>query len=254
MSLHSVPRRDTEARDPYRQQRIDLAAAFRWTARLGMHESIANHFSLAVSDDGSRFLINPNGRHFSRIRASELLLLDANDPQTMDREDAPDPTAWAIHGALHRRLPHARCVLHAHPKHATVLASLKDSRILPIDQNTMRFFGRYAIDDGFDGMGLGDEAERMVGGLGDRAVMLMGNHGVLVVADTVARAFDELYYLERACETLVTAYMTGQELRIAPDAVAAKTARQWLDYPAFADNHFRELKAILDAQEPDYQH
>ena len=254
MSLHSGPNRDSETRDPFRQQRVDLAAAFRWTARLGMHESVANHFSLAVNDEGTRFLINPNGRHFSRIRASELLLLDANDPQTMDRQDAPDATAWAIHGALHRRLRHARCVLHAHPKHATVLASLEDSRILPIDQNTMRFFGRVAIDDGFDGMGLGDEAERMVGGLGDKAVMIMGNHGVLVVAHSVAQAFDELYYLERACETLVTAYMTGRKLRVASDAVAAKTARQWLDYPAFAANHFRELKAILDAEAPDYQH
>lgn len=254
MSLKSVPSYDTEARDPYRQQRIDLAAAFRWTARLGMHESVANHFSLAVGVDGSKFLINPNGRHFSRVRASELLLLDANDPETVSRQDAPDPTAWAIHGALHRRVRHARCVLHVHSKHATVLASLKDSRILPIDQNTMRFFGRHAIDDGFDGMGLGDEAERMVERLGDKPVMIMGNHGVLVTGPTVAQAFDELYYLERACETLVTAYMTGRELRVVSDAVAAKTARQWVEYPGFAENHFRELKAILDEEEPDYQH
>ena len=238
---------------PYYEERVDLACAFRWTARLGMHESVANHFSLAVSDDGSKFLINPNGRHFSRITASELLLLDANDPDTMSRPGAPDPTAWAIHGALHRKASHARCVLHVHSKHATVLASLKDSRILPIDQNTMRFFGRHAIDDGFDGMGLGDEAERMVDGLGDKPVMIMGNHGVRVVGPTVAQAFDELYYLERACETLISAYMTGRELRVASDAVAAKTARQWVEYPSFAENHFRELKAILDDEEPEYR-
>jgi ribulose-5-phosphate 4-epimerase/fuculose-1-phosphate aldolase len=197
--------------------------------------------------------MNPNGRHFSRVRASDLLLLDANDPETMRRPDAPDPTAWCIHGALHRQVAHARCVMHVHSKYATVLASLKDSRILPIDQNTMRFFGRVAIDDGYDGMGLGDEAERMVAGLGDKSVMIMGNHGVLIAAATVAQAFDEMYYLERACETLVTAYMTGRELRIAADAVAAKTAQQWLDYPGFADNHFTELKAILDEEGSDYQ-
>ncbi len=253
MSPTNVTRFETATSNSDRQERIDLAAAFRWTARLGMHESVANHFSLAVSDDGSKFLMNPNGRHFSRIRASDLLLLDANDRETMSRPDAPDPTAWCIHGALHRRVPHARCVMHVHSKHATVLASLKDSRILPIDQNTMRFFGRVAIDEGFDGMGLGDEAERMVAGLGDKSVMMMGNHGVLVVAATVAQAFDEMYYLERACETLVTAYMTGKELRVATDAVAAKTAQQWLDYPAFADNHFNELKAILDEEGSDYQ-
>jgi ribulose-5-phosphate 4-epimerase/fuculose-1-phosphate aldolase len=253
MSPTNVTRFDTGTLNSDRQQRIDLAAAFRWTARLGLHESIANHFSLAVSDDGSKFLMNPNGRHFSRIRASDLLLLDANDPETMRRPDAPDPTAWCIHGALHRQVAHARCVMHVHSKYATVLASLKDSRILPIDQNTMRFFGRVAIDDGYDGMGLGDEAERMVAGLGDKSVMIMGNHGVLIAAATVAQAFDEMYYLERACETLVTAYMTGKELRIAADAVAAKTAQQWLDYPGFADNHFTELKAILDEEGSDYQ-
>jgi ribulose-5-phosphate 4-epimerase/fuculose-1-phosphate aldolase len=93
----------------------------------------------------------------------------------------------------------------------------------------------------------------MVDGLGDKPVMIMGNHGVLVVGPTVAQAFDELYYLERACETLISAYMTGRELRVASDAVAAKTARQWVEYPSFAENHFRELKAILDDEEPDYR-
>ena len=88
--------------------RGDLAAAFRWTARLGMHESVANHFSLAVDAAGRRFLINPNGRHFSRIRARDLLELDADDPGTMNRPDAPDPTAWGLHGAIHRACPHAR--------------------------------------------------------------------------------------------------------------------------------------------------
>ena len=94
----------------------------------------------------------------------------------------------------------------------------------------------------------------MVDQLGDKPVLIMGNHGVLVVGPTVAQAFDELYYLERACETLVTAYMTGKKLRIASDEVAAKTARQWVEYPDFAENHFRELKAILDEEEPDYRH
>ena len=233
--------------------RVDLAAAFRWFARLGMHDAVANHLSAAVSADGSKFLMNPRGRHFSRVRASDLLLLDANDPATMARPDAPDPTAWFIHGRLHARLPQARWIMHLHPKNATGLAALEDSTMYPIDQNTMRFFGRHAIDDGFDGMGLGDEAERMVDRLGDKPVMIMGNHGVLVVGPSVAQAFDELYYLERACETLITAYMTGKELRIASDAVAAKTAQQWLDYPAFAQNHFRELKAILDEEEPGYR-
>ena len=239
--------------DTYWEQRVALACAFRWTARLGMHEAVANHFSLAVADDGSRFLMNPNGRHFARVRASELLLLDAHDQSTMERPGAPDPTAWAIHGAMHRNLPHARCVLHVHSRYATALAALGDSSMPPIDQNTMRFFGRVAVDDGFDGMGLGDEAERLSTTLGDSAVLILGNHGVIVVGDSVARAFDDLYYFERACETLVLALSTGRELRVASDEVARKTARQWQDYPDFATNHFAELGAILDREEPDYR-
>lgn len=237
----------------HREERADLAAAFRWAARLNLHEAVANHFSLAVSNDGAQFLINPNGRHFSRIRASDLLLLDANDPHTMDRPDAPDPTAWAIHGAVHRNVPQGRCVLHVHSKYATVLATLRDSSMPPIDQNTMRFYERIAVDDGFDGMGLGDEGERLSRRIGNHEVLVLGNHGVLVVGPTVGRAFDTLYYFERACETLITAYMTGKELRVASDAVARKTAEQWAAYPNIGENHFRELKAILDEDEPDYR-
>jgi ribulose-5-phosphate 4-epimerase/fuculose-1-phosphate aldolase len=239
--------------DPFREERSDLAAAFRWTARLGMHEAVANHYSLAVSADGRRFLVNPNGKHFSRIRASDLLLVDADDPSTMAGPDAPDPTAWHIHGAIHRKAPQARCIMHVHSKYATVLASLADSTLPPIDQNTMRFFGRIAIDDGFDGLGFEEEAERMAGQLGNHSVLVLGNHGLLVVGPSVAMAFDELYYFERACETYITALSTGRPLRIAADAIAAKTAQQWQEYPGLGENHFRALKDILDEEDPGYR-
>ncbi|MEQ8666017.1 MAG: class II aldolase and adducin N-terminal domain-containing protein [Rhodospirillales bacterium] len=239
--------------DAIREARIDLAAAFRWTARLGIHEGVANHFSLAVSDDGSRFLMNPKHRHFSRIRASDLLLLDANDPDTMNRPDAPDPTAWCIHGAMHRANPNVRCLLHLHPKYATALACLKDPSMPPIDQNTARFHGRIAFDDGFGGMGLGDEAERLANCLGNKSVLLMGNHGIMVTGSSVAQAFDELYYFEKSCETLITALSTGRELNILSDDVAQKTCQEWLEYPGLWDNHLKEIRAILDDEEPDYR-
>ena len=100
--------------------------------RYDLHEAVANHFSLAVNEEGTRFLMNPNQRHFSRIKASDLLLLDANDPMPADHPDAPDPTAWGLHGSIHRRCPHARCVMHVHSIHATVLACLEDSSLPPI--------------------------------------------------------------------------------------------------------------------------
>jgi ribulose-5-phosphate 4-epimerase/fuculose-1-phosphate aldolase len=215
---------------------------------------VANHFSLAVNADGSRFLINPNGRHFTRIKASDLLELDANDPTTMDRPDAPDPTAWGLHGSIHRALPHARCVMHVHSIHATVLASLADSRLPAIDQNTAMFFGRHVVDDHYGGMAFQEEAARCVQMLADPKVttMIMGNHGVLIIGQTVAETFNRLYYFERAAETYIRALQTGQKLRVLPDAVAEKTAQEWEAYPGFANAHLREIKALLDAKGSDY--
>jgi ribulose-5-phosphate 4-epimerase/fuculose-1-phosphate aldolase len=237
-------------------ERIDLAAAFRWFARLGMHESVANHLSVAVSPDGSKFLVNPRGRHFARLCAGDLLLLDAKDRSTLDRADAPDPTAWYLHSALHARLPEARCVMHLHSKYATALACLEDSTLYPIDMNTMRFFGRVVLDRDFGGMALSEhEGGRVAGLMGaGKTVLLMANHGVLVIGPSVAAAFDELYYFERAAETLLTCYATGRELRIVADELAALTERQWRDYGQLAIDHLDNIKAILDAEEPSYRY
>ena len=134
-----------------------------------------------------------------------------------------------------------------------MLASLQDSTIYPIDQTTARFFEKIALDDGYEGMVLDDgEGDRLAAKLGNRSVLMMGNHGVMVVGETVAQAFDCLYFLERAAETLVTAYMTGKPLRIIPDDIARHTAQQWADYPDYGDKHLAELKRILDEEEPDY--
>jgi ribulose-5-phosphate 4-epimerase/fuculose-1-phosphate aldolase len=235
-------------------ERIDLAAAFRWTARLNMHEAVANHFSLAVSDDGTRFLMNPNARHFARIRASELIEIDANDPATMARPDAPDPTAWGLHGAIHRACPHAACVMHVHSIHATVLASLADSSLPPIDQNTAMFYGRHVIDGSYGGMAFEAEGARCANLLRNPKVktMIMGNHGVLVIGDSVADTFNRLYYFERAAETYIRALQTGRPLRMLSDEIAEKTAREWEEYPDSATAHLSELKAILDAEGSDY--
>ena len=236
------------------QERVDMAAAFRWTARLNMHEAVANHFSLAVNEDGTRFLMNANQQHFSRIKASDLLLLDANDPATMEAPNAPAPTAWGLHGSIHRLCPHARCVMHVHSIHATVLACLKDSTLPPIDQNAATFYGRQVVDEGYGGLAFEDEGARCAALLTDPKVktMIMGNHGVLIIGDTVADTFNRLYYFERAAETYIRALQTGQPLRILPHDVAEKTARELEEYPGQADQHLNELKAILDDEKSDY--
>ena len=151
----------------HHQERADLTAAFRWAARLNFHEGVANHFSVAVNEDGTQFLMNPNQSHFSRIKASDLILVDANDPETMNRPDAPDPTAWGLHGALHRQCQHARVALHVHSIHATVLSTLQDPRLPPIDQNCAMFFNRYVIDTEYGGLAFEEEAERCCQQLSD---------------------------------------------------------------------------------------
>jgi len=232
--------------------RVDLAALFRIAARLQWTEAVANHCSAAVSADGNRFLINPRWRLFSGIRASELLLLDAQAaPAALPPE--LDATAWAIHGTMHAKLPLARCILHLHPPYATALSCLADPQIKPIDQTSARFYGRVAIDRDYGGMAdNAQEGLRLTRALADKRVLMMGNHGVLVVGDSVAEAFDALYHLERACRTLIFAYSTGQPLRILSDEIAERTARSWEDGGEFARAHFAQMKQLLDAEEPCY--
>jgi ribulose-5-phosphate 4-epimerase/fuculose-1-phosphate aldolase len=232
--------------------RVDLAALFRIAAKLDWPEAVANHASVAIDATGRHFLMNPRWRHFSSLRASDLQLLDA----AAAPEDLPpdlDPTAWAIHGTMHAQLPQARCILHVHPPHATALACLADPGIRPVDQTSARFHRRVAIDRGYGGMAdNAAEGLRLTQTLGGMRVLMMGNHGVLVVGDSIAEAFDAMYHLERASRTLLLAYASGQPLSILRDDVAEKTARSWEDGGEYARAHFNQVKRLLDEDCPDY--
>jgi ribulose-5-phosphate 4-epimerase/fuculose-1-phosphate aldolase len=236
------------------RSRVELAAAFRWAARLGMNEAVANHFSAAVSDDGKQFLLNPKGAHFSRVKASDLLLLDATGAGREGVDPKADATAWFLHAHLHQHVPRARVVMHTHMPWTTALCCVKDYELLMLDQNACRFHGRIAYDRHYSGMALDDaEGERVAKLFGDdNMVLFAGNHGPFVVADTVAEAFDVLYYLERAAQVQVLALSTGRELDVIPDDIAALAEKQWRDYAEGPRLHFDELLAILDADEPDY--
>jgi ribulose-5-phosphate 4-epimerase/fuculose-1-phosphate aldolase len=207
------------------QIRIDLAATFRIVAKLGMHEAVANHFSAAVSPDGRKFLLNPKWKHFSTIKASDLILLDADDTAAKSRPDV-DSTAWAIHGQLHKLAPHIRVAIHLHPIYAT--------------------YGGLADTE--------SEGARLIGLLGNKSRLMMGNHGVMVTSGTIGEAFDDIYTMERACQVLVNAYATGQPLSVLSDEVAEKTARDWEGIANFSIAHFEEMKRILDKEDPSYAH
>ncbi|MBA1272919.1 class II aldolase and adducin N-terminal domain-containing protein [Stutzerimonas azotifigens] len=232
------------------QTRIDLAATFRIIAHLNMHEAVANHFSATVSADGKQFLLNPKWKHFSRIRASDLLLLDADDASSAERDDV-DNTAWSIHGQIHQRLPEVKVVLHLHPVYTTAVACLAQPQIPPIDQNTARYFNRVAVDELYGGMAdTVAEGARLASLLGDKSRLLMGNHGVMVTAPTIGEAFDDIWTLERACQILVTAWSTGQPLKLLDDEVAEKTARAWTKITDFSQRHFEEMKELMIQQDP----
>ena len=238
------------------QARLDLSVAFRWAARLNLHEAVANHFSVAVSDDGQEFLINPAGRHFAQMRASDLLLVDMNaDGFGISKSQVVDPTAMNLHGQIHKLAPDANCVLHTHMPYATALACLRDFEFLMLDQNACRFYNRIAYDRDYAGMALeASEGERVAKLLGrSRSVLFLANHGVIVVGKTVAEAFDELYYLEKASQLQVLALSTGRELELIPNETAAMVCKQWLEYPNAAEYHFAALTEILDQESREFR-
>ncbi len=242
------------AKKRYWQERIELAAAFRWIERLEMHEAVGNHLSLALSEDGATFLMNPNLIHFSLIKASDLILVDANDNSTLGRPEAPDPSAWGLHGSIHKYCPHHKCLMHVHSLYATILASLSDSNLPPFDQNSATFFNRIVIDESYGGLAFQSEGIRCSKLLHqpEKKVMIMGNHGVLILGNNVADTFNRLYYFERAAKTFINALQTGRKLRILPDEIAEKVAKETENYTGFAEKHFQNLMKILDKEASDY--
>jgi len=232
----------------------DLAAVFRWTARLNMNEGIANHFSVCLPNSND-FYVNGAGKHFSSIKARDMVLVKQNKIEDIKKKpELVDPTALNIHATIHKKVPQARCILHVHSKYATALSTLKDTTLKPIDQNTMRFFNRVAVYKDFGGLGFEEESNKMAAAIGNSRSMLLANHGILTVGETIAKAFDELYYFEKACETYITALSTDKELNVVDDKVAEKTAQEWENYPVnMGEQHLKEIRIILDNEDSSYK-
>jgi ribulose-5-phosphate 4-epimerase/fuculose-1-phosphate aldolase len=209
------------------QARVDLAAALRLAARFGLHEGICNHFSYAVPGRHDRFLLNPYGTHWSQVTASGLLLVD-KDGKVVEGDGAAEASAFCIHAPIHLRHPRANAVLHTHMPYATTLTSLEAGRLEPVTQNALRFHGDVAYDDEYNGVAEDlAEGERMAGAMGDKRVLFLAHHGVIVVGRTVAQAFDDLYYLERACEVQVLAMSTGRPVKRVGDNMAGSVLSSW---------------------------
>ncbi len=234
------------------QARIDLAAILRWADRQGLSEGICNHFSLLLPGTTDQFLLNPQGLHWCEMRASDLLVVDSSGELIRGRYTA-EPSAFFIHSSVHRSRPSARCVLHAHPPYCTALACIDGGRLEWCSQNSLRFYGRIAYDDAYNGAAFdSEEGDRISAKLADAEILLMANHGVLVTAEDVATAFDDLYYLERAAMTQIMAMNTGRPLRLIPDDVCRATRDQIAKECDQAYYFLEAIKRILMRECPEF--
>lgn len=232
------------------QMRIDLAAALRWAARLGLNEGVCNHFSFEIAPD--RYLINPQGMHWSEVAPADILLIDGAG-KVLEGKHPLEPTAFFIHSHIHKAHPHAKCVLHTHMPYATALTLIAGGRLEWCNQNTLRFWGRVGYDDVYNGVAL-DAAEgaRIAAKLEGKDVLMMASHGVTVVGSAIAWAFDDLYYLERACmhQVLAVQGAAGRPLRRIPDALCELVGKQIAGERQQSDLFFDSIKRMLEREQP----
>ena len=232
------------------EMRRDLAAILRWSSRLGLSEGICNHYSLAVGDD--RFLVNPFSFHWSELTASQMLLVNYNG-EVLEGEGKVESTAMFIHSRIHRGLAQARCVLHTHMPFATAVAALAQGRVEMASQNALRFFDDIAYDNDYQGLAQdAAEGDRMCRQLGNKRVLFLANHGVIVVGGSLAAAFDDLYYLEQACKVQVLAQSTHLPLKTVHEEVCQKTSDQFKADDSYAYAHVAAIRRILDRECPEY--
>ena len=240
-----------------RQARVDLAACFRMAARLGLHEGICNHLSFVVPmGPGGRddlFLVNPYGWGFAEITASRLLVCDFAG-NVVAGDGVPEATAFYIHARVHLKQPRAKAAFHTHMPNATALAMLEGPPLVWAGQTALKFYGRTLVDEDYNGLALDErEGDRIAAALGDADIVFMKNHGVMVLGPSIAEAWDDMYYLERACAVQRMAMQTGWALKPVPAELAARTYAQMREGDReSARLHLESVKRILAKEEPDF--
>jgi ribulose-5-phosphate 4-epimerase/fuculose-1-phosphate aldolase len=209
-----------------RRLRADLSLALRAAAHHGLGEGVCNHFSVQLPDQSGRFLLNPRGLMWSEVHEDDIVLVDQHGERLAGQREV-EPTAMFIHAAVHRIAGKA-CVLHTHMPFATALTLTADRGLdTMLSQNAMRFHGRIAVDAAYNGLALdATEGERIAHAMQGADVVFLGNHGVVVCGARVDYAYDDLYYLERACMAQVLAQSTGRPLQPVAAHIAAQVARQ----------------------------
>jgi ribulose-5-phosphate 4-epimerase/fuculose-1-phosphate aldolase len=234
--------------------RVDLAACYRLAAHFAMTDLIYTHISARVPGPEHHFLINAFGLMWDEITASALVKVTLDGDVVEDLSGGGiNRAGYVIHSAVHRARPDVACVMHTHTQ-AGVAVSAQDEGLLPISQHAMRFWNAIGYHD-YEGLALEtDEQARLVRDFGRHKAMILRNHGLLVCGESIAQAFDLMYYLERACRIQVTAMAGGARLRRPSAEVAEKTARQFSGLPYKAKKtEWKALLRMLDKTDPSYK-
>jgi ribulose-5-phosphate 4-epimerase/fuculose-1-phosphate aldolase len=236
------------------QARVDLAACLRMAARLGLEEGICNHFSAVVPGHPDLFLVNRLGWAFQEATASSLLICDL-DGNVVAGDGMPEATAFFIHARLHKMSPRVGAAFHTHMPNATALSMVEGDPFIWAGQTALKFYGRVAVDENYNGLALDErEGDRIAVVLGDKDILFMKNHGVMVCAPNIAEAWDDLYYLERAAEVQLKAMSTGRRLVPVSEEIAEQAAKQMREGdPESARLHLESVRRVLDRQAPEYR-
>ncbi|WP_213777916.1 aldolase [Caballeronia sp. dw_276] len=212
--------------DAIMQARIELAACFQLAAQRGFEEGVCNHFSAVVPGHDDLFFVNPYGYAFAEITASRLLVCDF-EGHVIDGEGKPEATAFFIHARLHRAKPRIKAAFHTHMPNATALCLLEGPPLLWLGQTALKFYGRTAVDEDYNGLALDtSEGDRIASAMGDADVLFLKNHGVMVGGASIAEAWDDLYYLERAAEVQLKAMASNRPIKPIPHDVAQRAYEQ----------------------------
>jgi ribulose-5-phosphate 4-epimerase/fuculose-1-phosphate aldolase len=239
------------------QARVDLAAAHRLCVWNGFHEGIFNHLTYRVPGKSNCYYQIPWGLHWAEVTASCFMEVGW-DGTVLRGEGEVEASCYAIHAPIHRLLPRAGAVFHTHMPYASALTRLEDPKIKPIGQTEAIMMRRTGYDMDYTGPAYDpEEGERLAEIIGEHKVLFMGNHGVATVTESIAEAFDLLYYTERVAQVQLFAMWTGQKLLPLKPDILERTMRsgsgQKFLHGKPHDYHFRALKRMLDKREPDYK-
>lgn len=234
--------------------RVDLAACYRLVAHFDMDDLFATHISARVPGKEEHFLINPYGVHFSEVTASNLVKVNLDGEIVNETEHVINPAGFVIHSAIHGARPDAKCVLHTHTVAGMAIATMEDG-LRPINQKATRYYKRTAYHD-FEGKAQDmDERERLVRDLGDRNYLVLRNHGLLVCAPTIPRAFKEMYAMEKACKTQLAVMAAGGKMVPLSENLLEFTAQQFerdAEVTKTRPSGWESLKKMLDRVSPGY--